>query len=267
MPLSAVVVDDEPLGRRGIVSRLRRSGAVDVVAECGNAREAVEAVRRLRPDLLFLDVQMPGEDGFDVVGALEATDAPHVIFVTAHDRYAVEAFRVRALDYLVKPIDDERFAEALARAVRRVEEARESDLGRRMAAAFAEARRVASAAPSEPFARGRGKAELSWPVRSRGKIMFVRHAEIDWIEAEGDYVRLHAGSRSFLVRETMAGAEKRLDSRRFLRIHRSAIVNAERVRELSSLENGDWSVVLQDGKTLRLSRTFRAAVERLTGRG
>ena len=265
MTLSAVVVDDEPLGRRGIVSRLRRSGAVEVVAECANAREAVEAVRRLRPDLLFLDVQMPGEDGFDVVAALEGGDLPHVVFVTAHDRYAVEAFRVRALDYLVKPIDDERFAAALSRAVRRVEEARESDLGRRMAAAFAEARRGAS--PAGPFARGRGRVELSWPVRSRGKITFVRHAEIDWVEAEGDYVRVHSGSRSFLVRETMAGAEKRLDSRRFLRIHRSTIVNAERIRELSSLENGDWSVTLHDGKTLRLSRTYRAALDRLTGRG
>ena len=266
MPLSAVVVDDEPLGRRGISSRLRKSGAVEVVAECGSAREAVAAIRRFRPDLLFLDVQMPGEGGFDVVEALSGDqECPQVVFVTAHDRYAVEAFRVHALDYLVKPIDDERFALALSRAIRRVEEKRESDLARRIAAAFAEARPGAAAPAADPRRRGRG--EVAWPVRSRGRITFVRHAEIDWIEAEGDYVRLHAGGRSHLVRETMARAERRVDSRRFLRIHRSTIVNVERVRELASLDNGDWSVTLQDGRTLRLSRTYRDAIARLTGRG
>jgi two-component system, LytTR family, response regulator len=259
MALTALVVDDEPLGRRGIALRLERSNAVEVVGECASGREAIEAVRRLRPDLLFLDVQMPGQDGFDVLEALAEEDRPHVVFVTAHDRHAVRAFRVHALDFVLKPIDDDQFEDTLRRAVRQVERDRESDLGRRVADAVAELRGGVPAARRPPVS--------TWPVRSRGKVTFVRLSDIDWVEAEGDYVRIHAGGRSHLVRETMASAERRLPGRRFVRIHRSTIVNAERVRELDSLENGDWSVRLQSGDTLRLSRTRRDAIERLTGRG
>ncbi len=240
--LSAVVVDDEPLGRRGIVSRLAKSDRVRVVAECGDGREAVEAVRRWKPDILFLDVQMPGLDGFGVVDALAPEARPHVVFVTAHDRHAVEAFRVRALDYLVKPIDDARFADALGRAV----EAAEAP--------------SAAGATSPPEVPSR-----CFRVRAKGRLTLLRHSEVDWIEAEGDYLCLHAGGREMLVRETMASAERRLDSR-FLRIHRSAIVNVDRVRELVSCENGDFRVFLEGGKELRLSRTRRHAVERLTRR-
>jgi len=265
MALRAIVVDDEPLGRRGIVSRLEKSAAVKVVAECANGREAIEAVRRHRPDLLFLDVQMPGQDGFDVVAAIPPDERPHVVFVTAHDRHAVKAFRVHALDYLLKPIDDERFGEALQRAVREIERGRESDVARRVAAVVGEMKGAAAAAP-ETVTSPRPPAS-SWPVRSKGKVTFVRLADLDWVEAEGDYLKLHAGARSWLVRETMASAEKRLPARRFLRIHRSTIVNVDRIRELSSFDNGDWAVRLQDGTELRLSRTYRDAVERLTERG
>jgi two-component system, LytTR family, response regulator len=237
--LTAVVADDEPLGRRGITARLARSDRVRVVAECGDGRAAVDAVRRFAPDLLFLDIRMPDLDGFEVVDALPKARRPHVVFVTAHDRHAVEAFRVRALDYLVKPIDDERFAEALARAV----EAAERD-----------------AAPAPPAA-----APRVFPVRARGRVSLVRHDEVDWIEAQGDYACLHAGGRDYLVRETMRSLERRLDGS-FVRIHRSAIVNAGRVRELRSRENGDFRVVLAGGAELRLSRTRREAVARLTGR-
>jgi len=234
--LSAVVVDDEPLGRRGIVSRLAKSDRVRVVAECADGREAVEAVRRLKPDILFLDVQMPGLDGFGVVDAIAPEARPHVVFVTAHDRHAVEAFRVRALDYLVKPIDDERFAEALGRAVE------------------------AAARPSG--AAGSGPVQRFFRVRSKGRVRLLRHADVDWIGSEGDYLCLHAGGREFLVRETMADAERRLDAGS-LRIHRSTIVNVERVRELVSCENGDFRVLLSDGTPLRLSRTRRQALQRL----
>ncbi len=233
--LSVVVADDEPLGRRGIVARLARSERVRVVAECGDGRTAVDAVTRLAPDILFLDVRMPDLDGFGVVEALPEKARPHVVFVTAHDRHAVEAFRVRALDYLVKPIDDERFAQALERAV--------------------EAADASAAAPVEPFR-----------VPSRGRVALVPQGEVDWIEAQGDYACLHAGPRDFLVRETMTSLERRLDPR-FLRIHRSAIVNVERVRELRSRENGDYLVFLEGGGELRLSRTRRQAVARLTRRG
>ena len=238
--LSAVVADDEPLGRRGIVARLARTDRVRVVAECADGRETVEAVTRLSPDILFLDVRMPDLDGFGVVAALPKENRPHIVFVTAHDRHAVEAFRVRAVDYLVKPVDDERFAEALERAVE--------------AAGRAAGGPTPAALPAPAF-----------PVRTRGGVRRVPHAEVDWIESQGDYACLHAGPRDFLVRETMASLERRLEDR-FLRIHRSAIVNVERVRELRSCENGDFRVLLEGGAELRLSRTHREAVARLTGR-
>lgn len=259
MAARAVVVDDEDLGRRGVVSRLARMPGVEVVAECSGGREAIETVRRLKPDLLFLDVQMPGVDGFDVVGALSGEASPHVIFVTAHDRYAVRAFEVHALDYLLKPIDDERFDETVRRALETISRNRDGEVGRKVAAVVAEMLTKGGERRAPPPDR--------YVVRTGGKMTFVRHAEIDWVEAEGDYVRLHAGANSWLVRETMARAEKNLGSRKFLRIHRSSIVNVDRIQELCSLENGDYSVHLRDGRELRLSRTYRDAVERLTQRG
>jgi len=259
MTLRAVVVDDEPLGRRGVVSRLEKAGGVEVVAQCANGRQAIEAVRRHRPDLLFLDVQMPGLDGFGVVAALEENERPHIVFVTAYDRHAVRAFEVHALDYLLKPIEDERFEEALRRAVRSIEREREGDIGRRVSAVVAEMR----GAPPE---RKPHALANCFVVRDRGKVVFVRHAEIDWIEAAGDYVRLHAGPRSWLVRETMAAVERRLGPRRFLRIHRSTIVNVDRIREMRAFDNGDGAVTLQEGTELRLSRTYRDAFGRRTRR-
>ena len=260
MKIRAIVVDDEELGRRGVVSRLEGWKEVSVVAQCRNGREAVRAVRELRPDLLFLDVQMPGQDGFDVVNSIPEQERPHVIFVTAYDAHALHAFEVHALDYLVKPIDDRRFEETLRRAIDTIGRERDSELGRRVAAVVADAR----PRPSEPQPRALSNCEV---VRDRGRVTFVRHSEIDWIGAEGDYVRLHAGARSWLVRETMTSAESRLAGRRFLRIHRSAIVNVDRIRELRASENGDYAVFLADGTELRLSRTYRDAVARLTRRG
>src|SRR5262245_12404947 len=175
--LSAVVADDEPLGRRGITARLARSERVRVVAECGDGRATVDAVTRLGPDLLFLDVRMPNLDGFEVLEALPKETRPYVVFVTAHDRHAGEGFRVRALAYLVKPIDDERFAEALARAF----EAAERD-------------------GAEPAAAA---SDGVFPVRAHGRVTLVPLAEVDWIEAQGDYACLHAGARDYLLRETM----------------------------------------------------------------
>jgi two-component system, LytTR family, response regulator len=230
--IRVIVVDDEPLGRRGVVSRLKRRREIEVVAECSNGREAIEAIREETPDLVFLDVQMPGVDGFDMLDKLDPVEKPHIIFVTAFDRHALRAFDEHALDYLIKPIDDERFDEAVDRAVAVIR-------------------------------RERAGIER-YPVRSKGRIELVRHADIDWAEAEGDYVRIHAGKKSWLVRETMAKLERDLGSRRFLRIHRSALVAVDRVQELRSFETGDCAVVLRDGTELRLGRSYRAAVDRLT---
>jgi two-component system, LytTR family, response regulator len=258
--LRAVVVDDEALGRRGIVSRLAKTGSVEVVAQCSNGRQAIDAVRQFRPDLLFLDVQMPGIDGFGVVRALSADECPHVIFVTAHDKHALEAFEVHALDYLVKPIDDERFADALRRASETVRHERDGDLGRRVRAAIGELSAEAAAAPAPSKAMADRYA-----VRDRGKVVFVRHADIDWVGAEGDYVRLHSGPKSWLSRDTLSAVERRLGSRRFMRIHRSTVVNLDRIVEIRSLDGGDAAVILKDGTELRMSRGHRDAVERLTG--
>jgi len=253
----AIVVDDEALGRRGVVSRLERAG-VDVVAECAGGREAIEAVRRLRPDILFLDVEMPEVDGLEVAATIAGEGSPHVVFVTAYDRYAVRAFDAHALDYLLKPIEDERFGEALARVDAALAARRDGDIGRRIRAVMGDI-------------EGRDGASRRTPdryvVRADGKLVFLRHPEIDWVEAEGDYIRIHAGPKSWLVRETMKSVEADLGTRRFLRIHRSTIVNVDKIGELRSFENGDYAVTLRDGTELRLSRTFREAIERLVRPG
>jgi two-component system, LytTR family, response regulator len=257
--LTAIVVDDEALGRRGIVSRLAKRDGIDVVAECRSGREAVAAVKSLRPDLVFLDVQMPGMDGFAVLRELEPEECPYVIFVTAHDRHALAAFEVHALDYLMKPIDDERFQDALRRAEEAIRRDRDGDFGRRVRAAVAEISGGASDAPSRT-------APDRYPVRDAGKVTFVRLADIDWVGAEGDYVRLHCGARSWLSRDTLSSVERRLGRRRFLRIHRSTLVNADRIVEMRPFHNGDAVVILRDGTELRLSRAHRDAVARLAGR-
>jgi len=253
--IRAIVVDDEALGRRGVVSRLDAHDGIEVVAQCANGRSAVDAIREHRPDLLFLDVQMPGLDGFDVLGSLGEDERPYVIFVTAHDAHAIRAFDVHALDYLLKPIDDARFDEALRRARESIERDRDGEVGRRVAAAVGE---MLDARSPDKGPRDR------FVVRSRGKIVFVRYDDVDWIEAQGDYVRLHCGKASWLLRETMRSVERTLGSDRFLRIHRSTIVNVDRIRELRSFDNGDYAVLLHDGTELRLSRSYRDAVDRLS---
>ncbi|MCU1347364.1 MAG: two component transcriptional regulator, LytTR family [Acidobacteria bacterium] len=245
MTLRVLVVDDEALGRRGVLARLARRNDVEVADECATGREAIAAIRRHKPDLVFLDVQMPGVDGFEVLRRLEPAERPHVIFVTAFDRHAVRAFEVHALDYLLKPIDDERFTEAVDRVAAMHARHRESGIARRLAVLLDEA------------------APPRYAVRLKNRTLFVPPAEIDWVAAEGDYVRVHAGTRNWLIRDTMAAVERDLGATRFVRVHRSAIVNVDRVQELRSLEGGDCAVVLRDGTELRLGRTYREAVERL----
>jgi two-component system LytT family response regulator len=249
--IRAVVVDDEPLARRGICARLRRSGGIEVVRECANGRDAVKAIRDLTPDLVFLDVQMPGLDGFAVVEQVGADRMPATVFVTAYDEHALRAFDAQALDYLLKPIDDERFARALERARRRIAEQWESALGRRVADLVDDAGRHGQPA----------RRERRLLVRERGRVLFVDVGEIHWVEARGDYVRLHLAGRSHLLRETMAGLERSLDPASFVRIHRSTIVNTARIAELRPLGPREWLVQLQDGTRLRLSRRYRAALE------
>jgi two-component system LytT family response regulator len=241
--IRALVVDDEPLARRGIRVRLERAGDVDVIGECATGAEAVTAIRAQSPDLVVLDVQMPGLDGFGVVAEVGAERMPPVVFVTAYDAHALRAFDVHALDYLLKPIDDERFDTAVERARRRVSERQASALGRQLAAALAELR------------------DRRILIKDRGRVFILNEADVDWVRAEGDYVRVHAGGRGHLLRETMSAMAERLDLTRFARIHRSTIVNVSRIRELKPLPNREYTVVLRDGTQLRLSRGYRDALK------
>jgi two-component system, LytTR family, response regulator len=240
--IHALIVDDEPLARRGIRVRLERAGDVEVIGECASGSEAVTVIRHLEPDLVFLDVQMPGLDGFDVVERVGVERMPPVVFVTAYDAHALRAFDVHALDYLLKPIDDERFDTAVERARRRVAEREVSAVGRKLAAALEELR------PRRIL------------IKDRGRVVILNEGDVDWVEAEGDYVRVHAAGRGHLLRETMAAMEERLDPASFARIHRSTIVNVSRIRELKPHANREFTVVLKDGTKLRLSRSYRDAL-------
>jgi two-component system, LytTR family, response regulator len=256
MTMRVVIVDDEELARRGIRIRLERGRDIDIVAECGNARGAIEAIRREAPDLVFLDVQMPGKAGFEVVESIGWDVFPHVIFVTAYDRYAVQAFEVNALDYLLKPIDDERFDMALQRARESLSRDRDSDIGRRLSSVFGQL------PARENDIRKKGRADRM-VVRSGGRVVFVKTAEIDWVEAAGDYVTLHAGRKTWLLRQTISEMEKKLEANGFSRIHRSTIVNLERIGEMRALDNGEYRVILHDATELKLSRNYRHALKRL----
>ena len=260
--IRAVIVDDEPLARRGIRARLERAGGYSVVAECASGREAIGAIREHAPSVVFLDVQMPGVDGFGVIDEIGADRMPVVIFVTAYDTHALRAFEAHAFDYLLKPIDDDRFAIALARTHRRVVEREESEVARRLAALMNDLRPAIDAANGTQPRRADASEPAAAPpnrivIRDRDRVLFVDVNDIEWIGADGDYVRIHTGGKSHLVRDTMAAMEQRLDPSTFARIHRSAIVNVSRIRELRPYTSREYAVILRDGTRLRLSRRYR----------
>jgi two-component system LytT family response regulator len=259
MAIRSLVVDDEPLARRRVLRLLRGEPDAEVVGSAATGDEAVEAVRTLAPDLLLLDVQMPGRDGFGVLDALGADAVPYVVFVTAYDRYAMRAFEVHALDYLLKPFDPGRFHRAFGRAREQVRRRDTREHRRRLIGLLGDlaARGPAASAEAPPSVE-------RLLVRAEGRILFLRAGEIDWVGARGNYAELHVGAEAYLVRETMAELEARLDPRRFLRVHRSTIVNLDRVRELRPWFGGDYRVSLLDGTELHLSRLYRVrAAERL----
>lgn len=242
--IRAVVVDDEPLAREGLELRLARHPDVQVVGEAADGRRAVSVVTTLKPDLLFLDVQMPLLDGFQVVEALSGGHMPVVVFVTAFDRYAIQAFDVHAIDYLLKPFTDERFEAALARARDEIDAVGSSGARRRLLELIAE--RAGQAAHLQRFV-----------IKSGEGYRLVPAADVASFEAQGNYVRLTTGTGHHLLRITMAELEKRLDPKRFARIHRSTMVNIDRIKEITPAWHGDFEVRLHDGQRLRLSRNFR----------
>lgn len=257
--IRVLIVDDEPTARVGLRRFLAHDPEVVIVGEARNGREAVTALTDGGIDLVFLDIQMPELDGFGVVGAVGAQQMPVIIFVTAFDRHALRAFEVHALDYLLKPFTDKRFHEALARAKATVREGRLGDASRRLAALLADAGGTAL-----PPSGGNVIERLT--VKSDGRVTLLPVRDIDWIEAEKDYVRLHVGKQWHVIRDTIKNLEGQLDPKRFVRIHRSTIVNIERVRELQPMFKGAFVVALQDGTELRLSRGFRGHLEAMLGR-
>lgn len=243
----ALIVDDEPLARRGIVLRLQKFKDIEIVGQCGDGVSAVEKILELSPDLVFLDVQMPGMDGFDVLRALPRQHMPNVIFLTAHEQHALRAFEVHALDYLLKPVDDDRFTAAIDRARKLFDSSLKTKMAERVLRMLDE--------KQEKFAS-------RFTVRTGSRIQIVQADNVDWIRAAGDYSELHAHGRAYLIRETMASLEQRLNPATFLRIHRSRIVQTGKIVELRSIENREFIVRLSDGSEHRSSRTHAHILER-----
>jgi two-component system LytT family response regulator len=249
--IRVLIVDDEPIARRGVRHQLQGEADIEVIGECGDGAAAIDAITELAPDLVFLDIQMPEVGGFDVVEAIGVARMPAVIFVTAYDEHALRAFDVHAVDYVLKPIDRHRFRTAVERARRRLADA-PGQLDRRIAAALGQLGR-----PAHDYAK-------RLAIKGDGRVILVDVDEVDRLEAAGNYVEVHSGARHHLLRETMASLEARLDPARFVRVSRSSIVNAARVRELQPMFNGDFVVVLRDGTKVAGSRRYRAAFDMLT---
>jgi two-component system LytT family response regulator len=252
-PIRVLVVDDEPLAREKIRGMAAADPEIRVVGECTNGAEAIEAIQTIRPDLILLDVQMPEVGGFAVLEALKDEGLPPVIFITAYDHYAVRAFEVHALDYLLKPFDRERFKAAIERAKRQIRRDQNGDgLDARILALLEQIK--------EPM---RYCERLV--VKTGGRVFFLNTDEIDWIEAEGNYVNIHTGKKSYLLRETISSLEAQLDPKEFVRIHRSSIVRLDRVKELQPWSHGEYHVILLDGTQLTLSRSYREKLQSALG--
>jgi len=253
MKIRTLIVDDEPLARERIRTLLADESDIEIIGECANGLEAVAAIKNRKPELLFLDIQMPALDGFGVLEKIGAEKMPAIIFVTAYDQYALRAFEVHALDYLLKPFDRERFDQALRRARLQIQQATSGDLNQKLLALLEDLR-----------------AEKKWlerlVIKSGGRVFFLKIDEIDWIEAAGNYVRLHIQREAHLLRETIKNLETQLDPNKFLRISRSTIVRIDRIKELQPWFHGEYAIILQDGTQLTSSRGYREKLDELLGK-
>ena len=244
MKIRTLIVDDEPLARDRVKRFLRDETDITIVGECGNGAEAIKTIKQEKPDLVFLDIQMPEKNGFEVIKSLDAKSVPTVIFVTAYDQYALQAFDVHALDYLLKPFNRERLHRAVAHAREYIENKHRGNLDERLASLIADL-------------KSEKKYLERLVVKSVGRVFFLKVDEIDWIEAAGNYLKLHAGREAHMIRETMNGIEAKLNPDKFLRIHRSTMVNIDRIKELHPMFSGDYEVILHNGTELTLSRNYR----------
>jgi two-component system LytT family response regulator len=252
--IRTLIVDDEPLARDRLRALLEKAEDIELVGECGDGSEALAAIEQSAPDLLFLDVQMPEIDGFGLLERIPADRMPAIVFVTAYDKFALRAFEVHALDYLLKPFDSERFEKALERVRETIQHRKDRDLGRRISDLLTDVRHNAE------------RVSGRFPIKSGGRVIFLKTEEIDWIEAADNYVSLHVGNEAHLHRETMSALESRLPEETFLRISRSAIVNVERIKELQPLFHGEYAVILRNGTRLTLSRSYRDKLDQLLGK-
>ncbi|MCA1634349.1 MAG: LytTR family DNA-binding domain-containing protein [Acidobacteria bacterium] len=251
-PIRVLVVDDEPLAREKIRGMAADDPQIRIIGECSNGAEAIEAIQALQPDLLLLDVQMPEVGGFAVLEALRDESLPPVIFITAYDHYAVRAFEVHALDYLLKPFDRERFKAAMERAKKQLRHDPDNGIDARILALLEQIK--------EPQ-----RYSERLVVKTGGRVFFLNTDEIDWIEAEGNYVSIHTGAKGYLLRETIGGLESQLDPHEFVRIHRSAIVRLDRIKELQPWSHGEYHIILNDGTQLTLSRSYRDKLQAALG--
>ncbi|HEX8848246.1 MAG TPA: LytTR family DNA-binding domain-containing protein [Gemmatimonadaceae bacterium] len=263
-PLRVLIVDDEPLGRQRVAALLRKEPGVEIVGLVGDGASAVEAIRSSSPDLVFLDVQMPGMTGLEVVRSVGASEMPTTVFVTAYDRHALEAFDLAAVDYLVKPFDDERFEQAFQRARRIARLEQGNRLREMLLAVLQETDGAAPRTKTPAEARSRYLERIA--VESRGKVRFIPVADVDYILASGPYAELVVGDRKHLIREAMQHLEDQLDPARFFRVHRSAIVQLDRVDALLRSAGGDYEVQLRNGVKLRVARSRREELEKQLAR-
>lgn len=250
--IRALVIDDEPLARDMIREMLESDPDVEIIAECANGREAVAAIKSLSPDLIFLDIQMPELGGFEVLESLDSGSAPYVIFATAYDQYAVRAFEVHAFDYLLKPFDQERFDVAWQRARKQIELDRTGKRDQHILELLEELK-----------AGPRYLERLV--IKTGGRVFFLNVEDVHCIEAEGNYVRVYDSGKHYLLRETISGLEEQLDPKQFLRIHRSAIVKIDKIKELQPWFHGEYRIILTNGKQLTLSRNYRANLQEAVG--
>jgi two-component system LytT family response regulator len=265
LTITALIVDDEALARRGIEIRLAAAGDFEVIGQCANGRDAITAIQEHKPDLVFLDIQMPEMSGFEVLKSLPRESLPALIFVTAYDRYAMQAFEARAIDYLLKPVDDLRFAAALERVREQINTRNAANQRDRLVEIIAEITGCGELVLGELLAHGSKAIETRrpevLPIRQGREIMRVPMTSIQWIDAAGDYMCIHAGGDTHILRGTMKELEELLDPRLFQRVHRSTIVNLQRVKSLRAHMNGEYFLTLDSGHELKLSRTYRDKVE------
>jgi two-component system LytT family response regulator len=268
MTIRTLIVDDEPLARRGLELRLKEATDIQIVAQCANGREALAAIAELAPDLMFLDIQMPGLSGIEVVKQVPQESMPMVVFVTAFDRFAIDAFESHALDYLLKPVDEERLARALDRVRAQWQQKQAAAQREQLMALIADLTGKGEIEPEALAAAGQPARRYATmlPIRSGRETVRLDVATIDWIDAAGDYMCLHAGGQTHVLRATMKELEDMLDPSVFQRVHRSTIVNLARVRSLRPHVNGECFLRLQSGQEVKLSRSFRDKVEMLLDR-